>query len=44
MVGAAGEKPSDALINNQFQMNFTPQFYPMRYALKDAMYSQVINI
>lgn len=39
-----GGGPSDAHINAYFRGNFTPQFYPRRFIIKDALYEQRLEV
>lgn len=44
MLDANGKTPTPSVIAIKFMGQFTPEFYPMRYALKDDLYSQYLDV
>lgn len=44
MLGTEGDLANDQAIKKLYQNKFSPEFFPMRYAMKDAMYEQYLEV
>ena len=44
MLNIDGSRPSDVDLVQRYQRRFTPEFYPMRFRLRDPIYSQHLQV
>lgn len=44
MLDDNGNIPTESVLRNRYIDQFTPEFYPMRYILKDDLYSQYLDV